>query len=120
MPSILALLISFFAAIAVRDWRHRDLVSMRCMRANSRDWKRLGLRLGSPHNPLRTYFEGQPCVIPKSEPFLAPDVRIVEGGGFRAIYFFPSVDLVIFRNGETATDWDAAFLVNDAIRGTKR
>lgn len=79
----------------------------------------LGMWLGSPFNPMRTYFEGQPGVIPQSEPFLAPDVRIMEGGGFRAIYIVPSLDLVIFRHGETVNNWDSAFLVNAAIRGMK-
>lgn len=76
----------------------------------------LGLWLGTPFNPLRTYFEGQPGVIPQSEPFLADDVRIMEGGGFRVVYSVPSADLVIFRHGPGVPDWDGAYLVNTALR----
>lgn len=76
----------------------------------------LGLWLGSPFNSLRKYFEDQPGVVPQSEPFLADDVRIMEGGGFRVIYSIPSLDLVIFRHGPSVPDWDGAFLVNTAIR----
>ena len=77
----------------------------------------IGLWLGSPFVPMRSYFEGQPGVIPQSEPFLADDVLIMEGGGFRAVYAVPSRKLVIFRHGAFVQDWDAAFLVNTAIRG---
>ncbi|BDW81486.1 hypothetical protein MACH24_09240 [Erythrobacter sp. Dej080120_24] len=76
----------------------------------------LGLWLGSPFNPLRTYFEDQPGVIPQSEPFLADDVRIMEGGGFRVVYSVPSLDLVIFRHGPTSDGWDSAYLVNTVMR----
>lgn len=77
----------------------------------------LGLWLGTPHAPMRTYFEGQPGAIPQSEPYLADDVMIMEGGGFRVVYAVPSQELVIFRHGIFVDDWDAAYLVNTAIRG---
>lgn len=77
----------------------------------------IGLWLGTPYSPLRTYFEGQPGVVPQSEPFLADDVRIMEGGGFRVVYAVPSADLVIFRHGPTSDKWDGAYLVNAALRG---
>lgn len=80
----------------------------------------IGLWLGTPYDPLRTYYSGQPGVIPMSEPFLADDVRIIEGGGFRVLYMSPSHDLVIFRHGVGVPDWDGAALVNIALRGMKK
>ena len=77
----------------------------------------LGLWLGSPFAEKRGYFEDQPGVIPQSEPFLAGDVRIMEGGGFRIIHAVPSQELIIFRHGPFVNNWDTAFLVNTAIRG---
>ena len=77
----------------------------------------LGVWLGSPHVLKRTYFEGTPGVVPQSEPYLADDVMIMEGGGFRVVYAVPSRDLVIFRHGIFVDDWDNAFLVNAALRG---
>ncbi|GAB5458387.1 MAG: hypothetical protein Hens3KO_14170 [Henriciella sp.] len=80
----------------------------------------IGLWLGTPYDPMRTYFEGEPGVIPMSEPYLVDDVRIMEGGGFRAVYMSPSQDLVIFRHGVWVPDWDASYLINTAIRGIKK
>lgn len=77
----------------------------------------LYLWMGSPYNSKRTYFEGTPGAIPQSEPFLADDVLMMEGGGFRIVHMVPSEELVIFRHGQFDTDWDAAFLVNTALRG---
>jgi CubicO group peptidase (beta-lactamase class C family) len=79
----------------------------------------LGLWLGTPYVAMRTYFEGQPGVIPQSEPFLADDVRIMEGGGFRTVFIVPSLNLVIHRHGPADPDWDHAVLVNTIIRGLK-
>ena len=75
-----------------------------------------GLWLGSPFVAMRTYFEGKPGVIPQSEPFLADDVLIMEGGGFRAIYVVPSEDLMIMRLGHLPENWDHAYLVNTALK----
>lgn len=80
----------------------------------------LGLWLGTPYVAKRTYFEGQPGVIPQSEPFLADDVRIMEGGGFRTVFIVPSYDLVIHRHGPADPAWDHAALVNTIIRGLAR
>jgi CubicO group peptidase (beta-lactamase class C family) len=77
----------------------------------------LGLWLGSPYVAHRPYFEGQAGVVPQSRPFLAPDVRMMEGGGFRVIYVVPSRKLVILRLGEHDDDWDHAYLVNTIIEG---
>lgn len=77
----------------------------------------LGLWLGSPYVASRTYFEGRPGVIPQSEPYLADDVRIMEGGGFRTVFIVPSHDLVIHRHGPADPGWDHAALVNMIIRG---
>jgi CubicO group peptidase (beta-lactamase class C family) len=79
----------------------------------------LGLWLGSPYVAKRAYFEGKPGAIPQSEPFLADDVRIMEGGGFRTIFLVPSRELMIFRHGQDAAGWDHAFLVNALLKGTK-
>jgi CubicO group peptidase (beta-lactamase class C family) len=77
----------------------------------------LGLWLGTPYVAKRTYFEGQPGVIPQSEPYLADDVRIMEGGGFRTVFIVPSYNLVIHRHGPADPNWDHAALVNTIIRG---
>ncbi|MDX2145001.1 MAG: serine hydrolase [Rhodospirillaceae bacterium] len=76
-----------------------------------------GLWLGSPYVAMRTYFEGQPGVVPQSEPFLADDVRIMEGGGFRTIFIVPSARLMIMRLGQQHAEWDNAYLVNTFLRG---
>jgi CubicO group peptidase (beta-lactamase class C family) len=76
----------------------------------------LGLWLGSPYVAKRAYFEGQPGVVPQSEPFLADDVRIMEGGGNRTIFIVPSKQLVILRHGQQVPDWDNAALVNAVLR----
>jgi len=80
----------------------------------------LGLWLGSPYVASRSYFEGKPGGMPQSEPFLADDVRMMEGGGFRTVYMVPSRDLMILRLGQQVSDWDHAALVNTVIRGIKR
>jgi CubicO group peptidase (beta-lactamase class C family) len=80
----------------------------------------LGLWRGSPFVKMRTYFEGQPGVIPQSEPYLADDVVMMEGGGFRIIHMVPSEQLVIFRHGPLVPDWDGAYLVNTALRAMGR
>ncbi len=78
----------------------------------------LGLWLGSPYQPARTYFEGRSdSGVPQRAPFAAPDVWMMEGGGFRTIWVVPSRELMIMRLGEHVDDWDHAFLVNTAIRG---
>ncbi len=79
----------------------------------------LGLWLGSPFVKMRTYFEGQPGVIPQSEPYLADDVRMMEGGGFRIIHMVPSEGLVIMRHGPGVPNWDGAYLVNTALRAIR-
>jgi CubicO group peptidase (beta-lactamase class C family) len=76
----------------------------------------LGLWLGTPYVALRPYFEGQPGVIPQSEPFVVDDVRIMEGGGFRTIFVSPSRELVVLRHGQIVPDWDNAALVNRLLR----
>ncbi len=76
----------------------------------------MGLWRGTPFVKMRTYFEGQPGVIPQSEPYLADDVVMMEGGGFRIIHMVPSEQLVIFRHGPGVPDWDGAWLVNTALR----
>lgn len=77
----------------------------------------LGLWLGSPYVASRPYFEGQPGVIAQSEPFLADDVRMMEGGGNRTIWAVPSKQLMVMRLGEQDPNWDHAFLVNTLLRG---
>jgi CubicO group peptidase (beta-lactamase class C family) len=80
----------------------------------------VGLWLGNPYVSNRPYYEGRPGVIPQSEPFLADDVRMLEGGGFRVIFAIPSQDLMIIRLGEDVPDWNHAYLVNTIIRGIGR
>ncbi len=78
----------------------------------------IGLWLGTPYVAMRTYFEGEAGVIPHSEQFLADDVRMMEGGGFRVVFMVPSEDLMILRLGNSQhPDWDHAYLVNAYLRG---
>jgi CubicO group peptidase (beta-lactamase class C family) len=79
----------------------------------------IGLWLGSPYVAKRPYFEGGVGGVPMSEPYLANDVLIMEGGGFRAIYMVPSRHLVIFRHGPSVPDWDGAYLVNTVLRALR-
>ena len=80
----------------------------------------IGLWLGTPYVAKRGYFEGKPGVIPQSEPFLADDVRMMEGGGYRTIFVVPSRGLMILRLGQQVDNWDHAYLVNAVIRGLGR
>jgi CubicO group peptidase (beta-lactamase class C family) len=77
----------------------------------------IGLWLGTPYVAKRSHMEGEPGTIPQSEPFLADDVRMLEGGGFRMMFVVPSRQLVILRHGQQVADWDSAFLVNTVLRG---
>lgn len=79
----------------------------------------LGMWLGSPFNHLRSYDESKRGMVPQSEPFLADDVRFMEGGGYRELYIVPSRKLVILRLGTQSKGWDNAFLVNTVIRGMR-
>lgn len=80
----------------------------------------IGLWLGTPWVAMRTYFEDDPGVIPHSEAFLADDVRMMEGGGFRVIFTVPSEDLMILRLGNSQhPDWDHAYLVNAYLRALR-
>jgi CubicO group peptidase (beta-lactamase class C family) len=80
----------------------------------------LGLWVGGPDFASRVHFTGQPPVIPQSEPFVARDVRLMEGGGYRVIYAVPSRDLMILRLGEQVPDWDHAYLPNAMVRAIDR
>ena len=71
----------------------------------------LGLWLGSPFDGKRERMWG-----PQSEPFLADDVRFMQGGGYRTVYIVPSKQLVILRHGKEVPDWDNAALVNAVLR----
>jgi CubicO group peptidase (beta-lactamase class C family) len=79
----------------------------------------MGLWLGSPYNANRSYFEGQPGVIAQSEPFLADDVVMMEGGGNREIWVSPSKDLAVLRLGTQVKGWDNSVLMNTLIRGIR-
>lgn len=85
----------------------------------------LGLWLGSPNVAARGLSENKPGDMPQSDPFVqsesfvASDVRMMEGGGYRVLYIVPSKDLVILRLGYSSKTWDHAFLVNTAIRGIR-
>ena len=77
----------------------------------------LGLWLGSPFNSHRGYFENSRGeAIRQTEPFLADDVRFMEGGGNRVVMVVPSKQLVVFRHGKSSPDWDQAYLVNRLLR----
>lgn len=77
----------------------------------------MGLWLGSPYVASRPYETGGPGLVRQSAPFLADDVRFLEGGGNRVVFIVPSRRLVIVRLGKQVKDWDQAPLVNIAIAG---
>jgi CubicO group peptidase (beta-lactamase class C family) len=80
----------------------------------------IGLWLGTPWIAMRTYFEDDPGVIPHAEPFVADDVRMMEGGGFRVIFTVPSEELMILRLGNSQNpDWDHSYLVNAYLRALR-
>jgi CubicO group peptidase (beta-lactamase class C family) len=80
----------------------------------------LGLWLGSPYAEYRVYFEGVKGPIRQSEPFVADDVLMMEGGGNRVILAVPSRQLMVMRLGEQDPEWDQAYLVNLLLRGLDR
>jgi CubicO group peptidase (beta-lactamase class C family) len=81
----------------------------------------LGLWRGSPYVARRSYFEGRPeNAIPQAEPFQADDVLFMEGGGYRTVYVVPSAQLVVFRHGTLAENWDHAYIVNHLLQGMSK
>jgi len=76
----------------------------------------LQLWLGNAAGGARRYNSKSPLRARQSEPFLAPDVAVLEGGGQR-VYIVPSQQLVIVRIGVRRADWDDAKLPNAILRG---
>jgi len=43
----------------------------------------------------------------------------MEGGGGRTLWAIPSEQLVVLRLGRQSKDWDASYLPNTLLRGTR-
>lgn len=77
----------------------------------------LQLWLGSPTDGVRRYNRLSELEAQHSEPYLAPDVILLDGVGGQRVYVIPSAELVIVRIGEPAMEWDDAVLPNALLRG---
>ena len=77
----------------------------------------LQLWLGSPTDGVRRYNRLSELEAQHSEPYLAPDVILLDGVGGQRVYVIPSAEMVIVRIGEPAMEWDDAILPNALLRG---
>ena len=75
----------------------------------------LEIWLGDAPGGVRRYNSASELRARQSEPFLAPDVALLDGGGLR-VYIVPSQQLVIVRVGAWRADWDDARLPNAILR----
>jgi CubicO group peptidase (beta-lactamase class C family) len=75
----------------------------------------LEIWMGNAPGGVRRYNSASELPARQSEPFLAPDVALLDGGGLR-VYIVPSQQLVIVRVGARRADWDDARLPNAILR----
>jgi CubicO group peptidase (beta-lactamase class C family) len=114
-----------------------------CIFARPRDWIRVGLllhhrgRVGEREVVPEAWIDamltpsarepsyglhvrlGEPGPWWMTEPFVPPDVIILDGKDFQRVYVVPSHDLIVVRVGEAPWpwEWDESFLVNTLVRG---
>ena len=72
--------------------------------------------LGSPPGKERKYNDKTVKAF-HSEPFVAEDIRYIDGFGGQRVYMVPSQELIIVRTGEAVFDWDDAVIPNAILRG---
>ena len=74
--------------------------------------------LGSPPGKERKYNDKTVKAF-HSEPYVAADIRYVDGFGGQRVYIVPSQELIIVRTGEAQFDWDDAILPNAILRALR-
>lgn len=74
--------------------------------------------LGSPPGKERKYNDKTVKAF-HSEPFVAADIRYIDGFGGQRVYVIPSQELIIVRTGEAKLDWDDALIPNAILRGLR-
>jgi len=74
--------------------------------------------LGSPPGKERKYNDKTVKAF-HSEPFVAADIRYIDGFGGQRVYMIPSQELIIVRTGEAVFDWDDAVIPNAILRGLR-
>lgn len=74
------------------------------------------LWLGSPPGKERKYNDKTVKAF-HSEPYVAADIRYIDGFGGQRVYMIPSQDLIIVRMGKANFDWDDAIIPNAVLRG---
>jgi CubicO group peptidase (beta-lactamase class C family) len=74
--------------------------------------------LGSPAGTERKYNDKTVKAF-HSEPYVAADIRYVDGFGGQRVYMVPSQELIIVRTGEAVFDWDDAVIPNAILRGLR-
>lgn len=80
-----------------------------------------GLQIWTGRAPagVREYTPGSGFGVQHDEAYLADDVIWMEGGGGRTLWAIPSEQLVVLRLGRQSKDWDASYLPNTLLRGTR-
>ncbi len=74
--------------------------------------------LGSPPGQERKYNDKTVKAF-HSEPYMASDIRYIDGFGGQRVYMIPSQELIIVRTGEAVFDWDDAVIPNAILRGLR-
>ena len=74
--------------------------------------------LGSPPGTERKYNDKTVKAF-HSEPYVAADIRYIDGFGGQRVYMVPSQELIIVRTGEAVFDWDDAVIPNAILRGLR-
>ncbi len=74
--------------------------------------------LGSPPGQQRKYNDKTVKAF-HSEPYVAQDIRYIDGFGGQRVYMIPSQELIIVRTGEAVFDWDDAVIPNAILRGLR-
>jgi CubicO group peptidase (beta-lactamase class C family) len=74
--------------------------------------------LGSPPGKERKYNDKTVKAF-HSEPYVAADIRYIDGFGGQRVYMVPSQELIIVRTGEAVFDWDDAVIPNAILRGLR-
>jgi CubicO group peptidase (beta-lactamase class C family) len=74
--------------------------------------------LGSPPGKERKYNDKTVKAF-HSEPYVAQDIRYVDGFGGQRVYIVPSQELIIVRTGQAIFDWDDAIIPNAILRALR-
>lgn len=73
---------------------------------------------GNPPGPVRPYVQGEEAIgAPHGAPIAAEPVFFLEGGGYRTMWVFPGLDLVILRLGYFDPGWETSAIPNLVLAG---